>query len=360
MGTPCQTLVAAAPGDAVTSSALEIRRLLRKLGPSEIYALHIHEDLVGDIRPLSECPRLDASDSIVVHVSMGDPDWFGWVLSQNARFIVSYHNISPATYFSGWDDDTAQRLEFGRRTLSALLPQTMLCLADSAFNAAELTSLGYENVQVCGLLIDTAGLTLASPDRCVMEQASRRSGPSILHVGQLFPHKRADYAISAFGRLVEDYVPDAHLTIVGTPRLHRYVESLHVLVDHLALNDRVTFTGTVSQSVLNAHFRSADVMVTASEHEGFCVPILEAMSFGLPVVARNFGAIAETSAGAAVIVPQSVGPDGFAHAISEVLTDPELADGLRERGRVRASEFTLIRSGCEFLRAMSNSLDRVC
>ena len=350
-----QTLVAAAPGDAITNSAFEIRRLLREAGPSEIYARHIHGDLCGDVKPLHEHPahgRSQPGQLTIVHPSNGDAEWLEWVLGLDGRFILSYHNFTPSHFFRVWDRPTADRLEFGRRTLGMFADRTVLAFADSAFNAIDLRDAGYANVVVGGLLIDTSGLSRTSPDVGVLTEAMRFPGPTIVHIGQLYPHKRADFAIVAFHRLLRTGHPDARLVLAGASRLPAFRKSLEQLVVDLELTDRVVITGRITPAAMSAYLRSADVMVTASEHEGFCVPLIEAMTLGVPVVGRRFGAVPETAGDAAILLEPDAPPSAMAAALAAVLDDRAAADELRELGYRRAADFTLDRLREQFLDAL--------
>ncbi len=354
-----QTLIAAAPGDAVTNSALEMRRLLRAVGPSEIYALHIHQDLIDVVRPLSayrgdmqrEPPRM-----MIVHLSMGDATWLGFVLALRCSLAISYHNITPAAYFEPWDPELADFLRFGRATMPALAARTELAMADSSYNADELTAVGFSDVHVAGLIIDPFQLARFEPERRVLDAANSRPGPTILHVGQLFPHKRIDIVLQSFAELLTRGRPDATLVLAGASRLTSYRRAVDRLVADLGLTSRVIITGSISQHAMSAHYRSADVLVTASDHEGFCVPLVEAMAFEVPIVARGCAAIPETAGEAAVVLHKDRSAVSIAIAIDELLDDRSAADALRRRGRNRTQEFTLERQRRRFLEALANAL----
>lgn len=353
-----QTLVTAAPGDAVTNSALQIQRLLRTLGPSEIFARNIHHDLYDVVLPLHAYPPHQSrqGDALtIVHLSMGDPEWFSWVLSLPGSLGVSYHNITPHHYFEAWDSRTAGLLHFGRSTLGVLADRMVLTMVDSEYNGSELEALGFANIQVAGLLLDPTLLVSVHPDKAVFDSTLSRSGPTIIHVGQLYPHKRADFLIASFRRLLSTH-PDAALVLAGNTRLPEYRTAIHNYVDDLGLSDRVIVTGSISAESLSAHYRSADLMVTASEHEGFCVPLVEAMAFGVPIVARACAAVPETAGNCAVLVPASSSPTQFAAAVASVLDDLVAADAMRRCGRLRAEYFSLARSRARFLEALSTVL----
>jgi L-malate glycosyltransferase len=350
-----QTLVTAAPGDAVTDSAMQIRHLLRTFGPSEIFARNIHHDLIDVVLPLDAYSRLRHKPSealTIVHLSMGDPDWFKWVLALPGELAVSYHNMTPHHYFEAWDPQTASLLNFGRSTLAALADRTILTMADSQFNGSELDALGFRNIRVAGLLLDPSLLVSVQPDKAVLDATLARSGPTLLHVGQLYPHKRADFLIAAFRRL-RDTHPDTTLVLAGNTRLPEFRHAIQEFIDDLGLSDRIIVTGPISAESLSAYYRSADLMVTASEHEGFCVPLVEAMAFGIPIVARACAAVPETTGGCAVLVPPTASPTQFSTAVASVLDDLAAADAMRACGHRRVEYFSLDNSRSRFLDALS-------
>ena len=314
---------------------------------------------MGDVHPLTSYVGGYGNGSTritLVHLSMGDPLWLAWVLGLDGEFIVSYHNIAPAHYFRTLDRSTADLLEFGRRTLGALAGRTILALADSAFNGRELELHGYPNVRVGGLLVDGQALTRVSPDPAVLTAALDRGCITVLHVGQLFPHKRADFLIVAMRRLLDTFEVDATLVLAGATRMPAYRQSLISYIERLGLTERVILTGPISQEAMSAYFRTADILVTASEHEGFCVPLIEAMSFGVPIVARDFAAIPETAAGVAALVSPDAGPTSFAGVVAAVLENRAAADIMRERGFVRARQLSLEGAQTTFLEAIVSVL----
>ncbi len=167
---------------------------------------------------------------------------------------------------------------------------------------------------------------------------THHDGPVILFVGQLLPHKRADFLIEAFHILSTYRMRDANLVLVGSHRLPGYASALQSQIEELHL-DRATLTGSISKPMLAAYMRRADLFVTASEHEGFCVPLLEAMAFDLPFQARRFTAIPETAGDAGLILDADDGPAVAAEAWVQLLTDKALRQTLVERGRARLAAF---------------------
>jgi glycosyltransferase involved in cell wall biosynthesis len=348
-----QVVVTAAPGDAITNSVMEIRSLLRTYGKSEVFACNVHNDLHGDILSISDYDRHAPAEKqplTLVHVSMGDDQLLPFVSRIAGSLIVSYHNITPSSYFAPWDAPTARLLKLGRLSLEPLRDRTVLALADSSFNAADLRDTGYPLVRVGGLILGVERLSELEPARL----STPVDGPIILSVGQLYPHKRPDLILAAFHELVTRHRPDASLVLAGSARLPAYAEAISHYVDRLGLASKVTVTGHISDEELVAWYRRADLFVVASEHEGFCVPLIEAMQFDIPIVARANGAVPETLGGAGVLVPGDTGPSTLATVIAAVLDDDPARDALRARGRERRRAFTAEACRRRFLEALED------
>ena len=338
-----QVLVSAAPGDAITDAAFELRRLLRRAAPSEIYARYVDPRLEEEVVELDRFTERRSptpeDDLIVFHASIGEPAVFGFLRDRPERLVVDYHNISPAGPFYAYDPAFAGLLQGGRREVAALADRAALALADSSYNAAELVDMGYRDVRVAPLVIDLTRVTGARAPAGLEDRIrAETDGPVVLFVGQLLPHKRPDFLVGMFHVLVTYLVPGAHLVLVGAHRLPRYTRALTSLIAELNL-ERVRVTGPVSAGELAAWYRRADVFVTASEHEGFCVPLLEAMAFDVPVVARRFAAVPETLGDAGLLLPPDAPVTVAAEAVARLLRDGPLRRRLTGRGRDRLSRF---------------------
>lgn len=337
-----QVLVAASPGDAITNFARSLRRVLSGSVRSDMYARYYDEALAGEVTPLADyAARENAQpgDLLVFHVSIGEPEVAEMVMARPERLVVIYHNISPSEPFRPYDPDFADLLDRGRAELQRLQSRATAALAESEFNAGELRARGFAPVEVVPLIVDVGELRDGPTDEALEQRlATEADGPVILAVGQLLPHKRMDYLIEAFHILSTYLVPAARLIVVGAPRLAGYAAALQTQIDELHL-DRARLTGSVSQPALSTFLRRADLLVTASEHEGFCVPLLEAMSFDLPFQARRFGAVPETAGDAGLILDPEDGPEVAAEAWAELLANQSLRAELVARGRRRLAHF---------------------
>src|SRR5690348_16694340 len=203
-----QVVVSAVPGDAITGAAFEYRELLRKVGPSEIYAAHRDRSLEREVRALRDYPdRADPEDLLIAHVSIGDVGVSRFLAQRAERTVVVYHNITPSGYFRRFDRRFARLLQQGRVHLGDLRDRTALALAVSEYNAQELRDAGYQNVRVVPLVVDPYRLRSVPSDPEMADWVARRPVPWMLFVGQVLTHKRHELLLEAFHNLSTELIP---------------------------------------------------------------------------------------------------------------------------------------------------------
>lgn len=336
-----QVLVSASCGDAITNAAFELRSLLRRIGPSEIYTRYWDPQLAHEVIPLRRYrPSIrPEADVLLFHASIGNPDVMSFLQARPERLVLIYHNISPPESFRRYDPAFSDLLEQGRRDVASLKDRVVMALAVSPYNARELEAMGFREVRVSPLIIDVDRLRKVEPHAPTSHHlATRVEGPVILYVGQLLPHKRPDLLVQAYHALMTYLMPNAHLILVGPGRLARFNDAVRQFIYELNL-PHAWLAGPVSDEELVSFYRRADVFVTASEHEGFCVPLIEAMAFDVPVVARANAAISETLAGAGLLLPAESSRLLMAEAIAEVLANSGVRATLAQRGQARLADF---------------------
>jgi glycosyltransferase involved in cell wall biosynthesis len=215
-------------------------------------------------------------------------------------------------------------------------------VADSAFNEGELREAGYGHTAVVSLLIDMTGGG-EPPDPALLArlgEAKAAGGADFLFVGKVSPHKAPHDLVKMLAVYRRLYDPEARLHLVGSPLGERYGPALDGFVERLGLTGAVTVTGSVPPAVLEAYYAMADVFVCASEHEGFCVPLVEAMGHGVPVVAYGVTAVPET-VGQAGLVLDDKEPARFAAAVARVMGDPELRRRLAAAAAERVEAYSV-------------------
>lgn len=348
-----QVVVSATPGDAITNMAVELRALLRETGPSEIFARFLGPSFKGDALPLSSYSQRKSArtgrDLLIFHASIGQADVLSFLLDRPEPLVLLYHNITPAHFFMPYDRDFARHLADGRSELAMLRHRVRLALADSSFNAAELAALGYSDVRVSPPVVDAGALAASEPHEPTANHFREvLHEPLVLFVGQLLPHKRADLLLEAFYILATHLVPEAHLALIGPSRLPVYERALQAFLQENNLPN-AWLCGMRTQAELVAFFQRADLFVTASEHEGFCIPLVEAMAFETPIVARDFAAIPETLGDGGLLLPADGGPALLAEAMAAVIEDGELASSLAVRAGARVQHFGVNEARATFL-----------
>lgn len=295
-----QWVPAAHRGDAIGDSARRVRALLRRLGhASELYALSIDEDLTGDVRPFAD-PAARRGDLTIFHFALPSPMTEAFASLGTGR-ILQYHNITPAHFFAPYDAGLFRLAALGRQELATLAGRVELALGDSEYNRQELQRLGFDRTGVFPVAVDFERLTRAP--RCpTLDDILGDGLTNILFVGRLAPNKRIEDVI----RMAEHYKRsiDAMYRFIFVGRydvVPRYYSMVRALVARFGMRpDRFLFVGAVPDHELAAYYRAASVYLSLSEHEGFCVPLLEAMAMDVPVLAYAAGAVPDTMGGAGV------------------------------------------------------------
>jgi glycosyltransferase involved in cell wall biosynthesis len=332
-----QVLVGASFGDAITNEALGLQRAIRRRFPqvqSEIYACHRGPG-IDNVRPLAEYPPGGGDDTAMVfHSSIGEPVISDFLAARRERIVVRYHNITPPQWFEPYDPGFAQLLGLGRDQLLSLKKVAVVAIADSSFNEGELRAGGFQKTTVIPVHADLSELLAAvpaAPPRFPLPRSA--TDPVVLFVGRVAPNKGHVSLLRAFHVLKTYRHYDAHLWMAGGPALPRYSWALEQYRRELGLFDAY-FAGTVSTQALAYMYRHADVLLCLSEHEGFCVPLVEAMAFDLPIVALARTAVPETLGGAGLLLDDP-DPEVVAEAVSTVIAEPTVRSTLVERGRRR-------------------------
>jgi L-malate glycosyltransferase len=296
-----------------------------------------------------------------------------WLVERPEPVVVDHHNVTPPELVEAWDPARAVELTAGRRQIAALAPRAVLGLADSAWNRAELDGAGYRTTAVAPVLLDPARRAV-EPDASTAAALARGAdggGSDWLFVGRIAPSKGQRELVLAFAAHRRVHDPAARLHLVGGTSSPAYAAAVRALVAEAGLGapglghpgsgdpgsgDAVRLWGEVSDAVLCALYAAADVFVSCSKHEGFGVPLVEAMWWGVPVVAVGAAAVPETVADAGLVLP-SAEPLLVAEAVARVLGDAALRGALVAAGRQRADEFSLARARTRMTELLRPILD---
>lgn len=334
-----QLMPTIAAGDAVSNDAIAIGKVLKNMGlKTEIFAENVDKHLPsGTASHISRMPRLTANDTVLYHLSVGSE--LNFTLEKlKAKKGIIYHNITPSYFFRPYNGQLTELLDFGRKGAAHLADKADFCMADSEYNKKELIELGYKcEIAVRPVLIQFTDYS-GKPDPEVLRQYDSDGYVNFLFVGRVAPNKKHEDVIRAFYCYKKYCNPKARLIFVGSWQgTELYYKRLLRYIDALELDD-VIFTGHISFAKLIAYYQSADVFMCMSEHEGFCVPLLEAMYFGVPIVAYDACAVPDTLGDAGILLHDK-DPLTAAFAVNRLLTDTTLRREIIGRGRKRQQDF---------------------
>lgn len=352
-----QFLPAATSGDGVSGGALFARKLLRQLGVcSNIYTGSYTGEATGDFHLLdsfdpSECELL------LVHHSMGH-EFEGWIKNVCCPKVLIYHNITPARFFAEGSPEFIYSIK-GREQLACWVEDFVGAIGDSPYNSQELLSLGYPAVETLPLLLELERFNGAEyVPECM---AGRMQRPFILSVGRIAENKRPHLLIEAMYYLTAmsggEQVPQ--LVLVGGTTSPAYEHALRTYVGQLGLQDTIVFAGKLADSELRWLYARAQAYWCASEHEGFCIPLVEAGFFGLPVISCANSNIPHTL-GAAGLLLEWAEPQALAAVTAELIEDKALQQALKLSGLEnlqRYQESTLLPQLRDYLLSLNLNLN---
>jgi glycosyltransferase involved in cell wall biosynthesis len=268
--------------------------------------------------------------------------------------VLQYHNITPASFFAPYAPQLFRLASIGRRELQSLVGRVDLALGDSEFNRRELEQLGFSRTGVLPILVNTERIT-AAPPRPALETILGDGLINFLFVGRIAPNKRIDDHI----RLAEVYkrYVDSYYRFIfvgrhdGIPAYYAQIRAL--IAQFKMLPDRFWFTGPVPDEDLGAFYRWADVYVSLSEHEGFCVPLVEAMAADVPVLAYAAGAVPETLDGAGLLfAPKDL--EVAAEMLGTLVYDRPVRDQVLQGQRRRLQDFAPARIEARLVEMLSS------
>ena len=323
-----QVLATLGYGDAIGHEVLGIQRVLRTAGyESDIFAETADdrlEALTRDYRELVDCSHPD--NLLLHHFSLGSrASRTAFALPD--RMALIYHNITPPEYFVGLHRRLARQCFRGRRELRAYADRCDLAMGDSEFNRLDLVSLGFPRTAVLPVVPDLTHLD-REPQWMLARQFDD-DWSNIVFVGRVITNKKIEDLIRSFHAYHAAFNPRSRLIIVGAySGFERYLASLQHLAGSLDAT-HVHFVGHVSDEELIAFYEIADLFLCASEHEGFCVPLVEAFHKGVPVLAYAATAVPATMDGAGVLYRDKT-PAHVAYLMDAILSNAELRDRIIE------------------------------
>jgi glycosyltransferase involved in cell wall biosynthesis len=327
-------------GDAIGNDVLGIQKVLRGWGlDSEIYAQHVHPKLAGAARPYWEYQEVSGFNRLLIfHFSIGS-EVSEFVRRLPDRKILLYHNITPPHFFRGINPEVERRCALGIEELKLLAPYFDLALGVSEYNRQELEKAGFKNTGVLPIFLDFKEYYLALEETLKKDLTDGRI--NVLHVGRIAPQKKIEDLIRVFYLFQKRHRPDSRLILVGTDSgMRNYGRALRKMAEELGLKEKVTFAGFATFRELVTYYSLAQAYLCLSEHEGFCVPLMESMFFGLPVIAYLTGGISETLGGAGIGLKEKNWEE-IAETLALVIEDPAFREQIIAGQKERLQDLSL-------------------
>ena len=338
-----QFVPAVYPRDAVGGQVLRLSRELGLRGfDAPVFVEETRPETAAHTRPVSALGPVDPHAVNVYHMATGSAV-VETLIARSEPLVTVHHNLTPLELMAPWDPEQVHQLTLARRQLESLARSSRLGIGDSEYNRLELERLGFASTAVAPIVFDPPSVSRA-------EHSTGRNSEVVLFVGRIAPNKAQHDLIKAIALLVQQR-PSVQLRLVGASASDRYKTALERMVAGLELARNVVFVGPVDDAQLEVEYAQADVLCCLSDHEGFGVPLIEAMARRLPVVAYASSAVPETVDGAALLLPVK-DPATVSTALDRVLGSPELAASLAAAGSRRAEAFSADRAVDAFLAAL--------
>ena len=349
-------------GDAVSNDVVGMYQVLRQSG----YNVRIFAEGWTPRKPrVWPAPQVggflkNSSDILIYHYSRGWDPGLDLLRRLSCRKVIKYHNVTPPEFFVKYNADFAAMCAAGRQQIKPVARSGCdAYLSASAYNMRELLAAGASESRsfVVPPFHHIDRLDSIESDTKVLDECNDGT-TNICMVGRVSPNKGHTALIEAFAAYHHDYNPNSRLIIVGKEevRLEKYSALLREMTKRLRLRQNVIFTGEVSDQALKAYYLAAHVFLITSEHEGFCVPLVEAMAMKLPIVAYSSTAIPET-VGTAGLVWEERNPYLLAESIKSIVSDRSLRNGLSNMGWQRYTQnFTNAKIEAGFLSAINGLL----
>lgn len=300
--------------DAVGQHTMAVQDLLRARGlGSEVFVELEDPDTVSRTRPFTDYPAVARPGDVLVYQFATASATVDTLLARRETLVVNYHNVTPPECFAPWDNALARHQVWAHQQLRSLAGRAVLGVAVSEVNRADLVTAGFVQTAVVPPVM---GVPAVGGDL----RPGRRRGARWLAVGRLAPNKAVEDIVAALLAYRALYDPEAGLLVIGRPSVPVYARALRRYAADLGLADAVGFAGRVDDRALTAAYDQADVLVVTSEHEGFCLPVAEAMARRVPIVAYRQGAVPEVLGEAGVLL-DAKDPLTVAAAVHRLATD---------------------------------------
>ena len=345
-------------GDAVSNDARAIAKVIGEMGyKTGIYAENVDSRIKDPyVNRMIKLPAIGKNDIVIFNHSTGT-DLCYKLPDMPGRKMMIYHKITPPHFFENYSAVSARLTEYGYKGTEYLSDKIEYVMAVSEYNASELKKMGY----TCDMFVRPILIPFEdykkSPDESVLKKYSGDGYVNIVFVGRIAPNKKQEDVISAFAYYKKHINPKSRLIIVGSDGgMERYSNCLKRYAEALMLDD-VIFTGQISFPAILAYYRLADVFLCMSEHEGFCVPLVEAMYFKKPIIAYDSSAIADTLGGSGILIKEK-DPVFVSMLIDRLVNTPGLKESVVEGQNRRLQDFAYDKMKARFIEGLNKFINR--
>ena len=345
-------------GDAVSNDARAISRVMSEMGYKNfIYAENVDPRIKEPfVRKLAKTPDINDDDIVIFNHSTGT-DLCYELPTLPGRKMMIYHNITPPRFFNLYSQTATDLTKFGYEGTRFLADKIEYVMGDSEYNISELKAMGYTCPSYVRPILIPFEDYKKTPDEGVIAKYSGGGYVNIVFVGRIAPNKKQEDLIAAFAYYKKNVNPKSRLILVGSDRgMERYKGYLSRYVDALDVSD-VIFTGQIPFKEILAYYKIADVFLCMSEHEGFCVPLLEAMSFEKPIIAFDSSAVGETLGGSGILVDDK-DPVFISLLIDRTVKDERLRRQIIEKQNERLKDFSYEKVKESFIKGLGEFIGR--
>lgn len=324
-------------GDAVSNETIAFYHALNEAG----YDTAIYAQNIGNKLPKGFIFRIDEyrddADFIIYHLSIGG-EINKRIMNYKARCLIVYHNVTPEEFFAPYSMQSQMLCREGIEAVKMLSQIPVMCIADSEFNKNDLINFGYTcDIKVLPILMQFEDYS-KKPNAGILKKYEGDGYTNILFTGRIAPNKKQEDIIKSFYCYKTYINPKSRLILAGSyQEQDLYARKLKKYIKELELDD-VIMTGHIPFDEILAYYHLADVFVVLSEHEGFCVPLVEAMYFNKPIIAYDSTAVGETLGDAGILLKDK-DPRLVAEAIDRIIKDEDLRESFLEAEKERLNTF---------------------
>lgn len=344
-------------GDAIANEALTIKKILKDNGvDSEIYT-NLNHTSQNDQKYVKDYNsyKSDSSENIIIyHYAIHSPV-SKYLRGIKAKKILRYHNVTPYEYFTKINPQLAKELKQGREELSSLKNDFEYSLSVSDYNRAELNAMGFRNLSTIPIITDFLQGKI-EPDKKILNLKQNEKG-TIIFVGRIVPNKCQEDLIKVFYFYKKYLNKKARMFLVGGwGSAVKYYYMLQGLIKILKLED-IYFTGHISDSELAGYYNISDLFLSMSEHEGFGVPLIEAMFHHIPIIAYKKAGVPETLGNSGILITEK-NYMTIAELIDYIMSDDSFREKIISQQSLRLKDFSIEKQTEKFINILNNIISK--